>query len=91
MTLALSPDGKRIAAAGIRGNVLIIDRSSHSIARTLIGPGLPIWSATFLPDNTTLLTGGSDRMIRRWNALSGEPIGAVAFGQPDDPLAVFGD
>jgi cytochrome c len=91
MALALSPDGKRIAAAGIRGTVLIIDRSSYSIARTLIGPGLPIWSATFLPDSATLLTGGSDHMVRRWNTLSGEPIGAVVGGQPNDPLLVFGD
>jgi cytochrome c len=91
IALALSPDGKRIAAAGIQGTVLIIDRSTHSIARTLVGPGLPVWSATFLPDSATLLTGGSDSMVRRWNTLSGEPIGAVAVWQPDDPLAVFGD
>jgi cytochrome c len=89
--LALSPDGKTIAAAGIRGAVLIIDRGTHSVARTLVGPGMPVWSATFLPDSATLLTGGSDRMVRRWNALSGEAIGAVAIGQPDDPLAAFGD
>ena len=36
--------------------------------RTLVGPGLPVWSAAFLPDNRTLLTGGTDRMIRRWDA-----------------------
>ena len=91
IALALSPDGKRVAAAGIRGTVSIIDRSSHSVAATLVGPGLPVWSATFLPDNTTLLTGGGDRMVRRWNALSGAPIGAVAVEHPDDPLAAFGD
>jgi cytochrome c len=89
--LALTPDSKRVAAAGIRGAVSIIDRDSHSIARILVGPGLPVWSATFLPDNTTLLTGGSDRMVRRWNIRSAEPIGAVALGLPDDPLAAFGD
>jgi cytochrome c len=91
IALALSPDSKRVAAAGIRGAVSIIDRDSHSLADTLVGPGLPVWSATFLPDNTTLLTGGSDRMVRRWNIRSGEPMGTFALSQPDDPLAVFGD
>ena len=91
IAVALSPDGKRVAAAGIRGAVSIIDRDSHSLAGTLVGPGLPVWSAIFLADNITLLTGGSDRMIRRWNVKSGEPIGAVAIGRPDDPLAAVGD
>ena len=35
-----------------------------------------------LPDSRTLLTGGTDRMIRRWDAVTGEPIGAVAMGAP---------
>ncbi|MEX2033571.1 MAG: c-type cytochrome, partial [Xanthobacteraceae bacterium] len=53
------------------------------------GPGMPVWSAAFLPDNHTLLTGGTDRMIRRWNAVSGDHIGSVAMGGPDDPLAAY--
>ena len=28
-------------------------------------------------------------MIRRWDASSGEPIGAVAVGTPEDPLAAY--
>jgi cytochrome c len=30
-------------------------------------------------------------MIRRWDAISGEPIGTVAPGGVDDPLAAYGD
>ena len=41
------------------------------------------------PDGRTLLTGGSDRMIRRWDAVTGEPIGNVVMGAPEDPLAAF--
>ena len=37
----------------------------------------------------TLLTGGADRMIRRWDASNGEPIGAAVIGAPDDPLATY--
>jgi cytochrome c len=30
-----------------------------------------------------LLTGGADRVIRRWDATSGEPMGTVVMGSPD--------
>jgi cytochrome c len=43
----------------------------------------------FLPDNGTLLTGGTDRLVRRWNALSGEHAGGVAMGGAEDPLAAY--
>jgi cytochrome c len=89
IALAMSGDGKRIAAAGIRGSVAIIDRATRRIERMLIGPGLPVWSAAFLPDNRTLITGGADRVIRRWDALTGEPIGAAVVGAPADPLAAY--
>ena len=45
-----------------------------------IGPGLPVWSAAFFPGNRTLLTGGTDRIIRRWDIASGEPIGDAVAG-----------
>ncbi len=89
IAVAMSPDGKLVAAAGIRGSVAIIDRATRNIERTLVGPGLPVWSVAFFPDSRTLLTGGTDRMIRRWDAIKGEPIGDVLAGAPEDPLAAY--
>jgi cytochrome c len=89
IALAISHDGALVAAAGIRGSVAVIERVRRKVARTLVGPGLPVWSVAFFPDNRTLLTGGADRVLRRWNAASGEPIGAVAVGGPEDPLAAY--
>jgi cytochrome c len=89
IALALSSDGRLIAAAGIRGAIALIDRKSRSLVRTLLGPGLPVWSAAFLPGDRMLLTGGADRMIRRWDIASGEPVGNVVAGAPEDPLARF--
>jgi cytochrome c len=89
IALALSRDGRLIAAAGIRGSVAIIDRAARKLERVLVGPGLPVWSVAFFPDNRTLLTGGTDRVIRRWDAASGEPIGNLVMGTPEDPLAAF--
>jgi cytochrome c len=89
IALAISGDGALVAAAGIRGSVAVIERATRKLVRTLVGPGLPVWSLAFFPDNHTLLTGGTDRMVRRWDAATGEPVGAVAIGAPEDPLAAF--
>jgi cytochrome c len=89
IAVAVSGDGALVAAAGIRGAVAIVDRATRTLARTLVGPGLPVWSAAFLPDNRTLLTGGTDRMVRRWDTATGDHIGQVAMGGPDDPLAAY--
>ncbi len=89
IALAISSDGTLVAAAGIRGSVAIIERKTRKLEHTLVGPGLPVWSVAFFPDNQTLLTGGADRTIRRWDAVSGEPIGSVVVGAPDDPLAAY--
>jgi cytochrome c len=87
IAVAISGDGALLAAAGIRGSVAIVNRSTRTLSRTLVGPGLPVWSAVFLPDNRTLLTGGTDRMVRRWNAVTGDHIGQVAMAGNGDPLA----
>lgn len=89
IALAVSPDGALLAAASIGGSVAIIDRKTRAVARTLVGPGLPVWSVAFFADNQTLLTGGADHTIRRWNALTGELLGSPVVGTPSDPLAAF--
>lgn len=89
ISIAVSPDGKLIAAAGIRGSVAIVDRKERKVVRTLVGPGLPVWSVAFFPDGKTLLSGGADRMVRRWNAESGEHVGAVPMSSGDDPLTAY--
>ena len=91
IAVAVSPDGKLVAAAGIRGSVAIIERRERKLTRTLVGPGLPVWSVAFFPDDRTLLTGGTDRTIRRWDAISGEPVGGVVVGAADDPLKQYAD
>jgi len=89
IAVAVSGDGALIAAAGIRGSVAMIERASRNLARTLIGPGLPVWSVAFMPDNRTLLTGGTDRVVRRWNAATGDHLGSVAMDPAQDPLSQY--
>jgi cytochrome c len=89
VAIALSGDGRRIAAAGVRGAITILDRAARRIERTLTGPGTPVWSVAFLPDGRTLLAGGADRMIRRWDTATGEPLDGLPAGGADDPLAAY--
>lgn len=89
ISIAISPDGALVAAAGIGGAVAIVDRRTRVLARTLVGPGLPVWSVAFLPDSRTLLTGGADNIIRRWNALTGESVDPMLVATAGDPLAAY--
>jgi cytochrome c len=89
ISIAISPEGAQVAAASIGGSVAVIDRKARSLARTLVGPGLPVWSVAFLPDGRTLLTGGADNIIRRWNAATGEPVDSLLLETAEDPLAAY--
>ena len=89
ISIAISPVGALVAAAGIGGSVAVIDRHTRVLARTLVGPGLPVWSVAFLPDGRTLLTGGADNIIRRWNAATGEPVDPLLVQAAADPLAAY--
>ncbi|MDB5512863.1 MAG: cytochrome c class, partial [Enterovirga sp.] len=89
IALAASPDGTRIAAAMVAGSVAVIDRAAEKILFHLVGPGLPVWSIAWRPDGREILTGGSDRMVRRWDAAGGEPLGPLSLERPTDMLAGF--
>jgi cytochrome c len=45
----------------------------------------------FALDGTEILTGGSDRVVRRWNPRTGEHIGAVVMARPPELNAVAGN
>src|SRR5882672_2498826 len=89
ISIAISPNGALMAAASIGGSVAVIDRKTRELARTLVGPGLPVWSVAFMPDSRTLLTGGADNIIRRWNAATGEPVDSILVEKAGDPLAAY--
>jgi len=89
IALALSPDGQKIAAASIAGSAAVIDRTAGRVLFNLVGPGLPVWSLAFRPDGSELLTGGGDRMVRRWDVKTGEPVGPAVMTRGEDVLAAF--
>ncbi len=90
-SLALSADSALIAVAGLRGAVTIISRETGKAVSTLVGPGLPVWSLAFHPDGKLLLTGGADRMIRKWDVATGQPLAPAHAPKPDFPAAAMNE
>src|SRR5947209_2602899 len=88
-SLAISADGSSIAAASIGGTITIIDRRAAKVSFQIAGTKQPLWTLAFRPDRHELLSGGNDRLIRRWDAATGEPIGNVAENSSPDVLAEF--
>lgn len=80
ITLAANAAGTRLAAGGIRGSVAIWSLPEGRLLRTLSGPGLPVWAVAFAPDGV-LWTGGTDRMVRRWDAETGVHLGAAGLAE----------
>lgn len=85
-SIAVSPDGKIIAVAGMRTPVALIDVEKREVARRILGPGLPVWALAFSKNGRELFTGGADRALRRWTVATGAPAGAPG-GMPIDMLA----
>jgi cytochrome c len=84
IAVAFTPDGARVAAASPRGSVTLFDVRTGKSLFTLNGPGLPVWSLAFSPDGKILFTGGSDRLVRRWDAVNGDHLGPVVIEKPAD-------
>lgn len=89
VALAASPDGSGVAAAGFRGALALVDRKNRTLARKLAGPAFPLWSLAFSPDGGEILTGGADRLVRRWNVATGEPVSPVVTEATEARVAAF--
>ena len=86
--LAASEDGGYIAASSVRGGITLLDAGSLTPVRTLGAAGVPVWSLAFSSDGRTLLAGGADRIVREWDAETGQQLGTTPEG-PADPMAEY--
>lgn len=74
VALSITGDGARVAAGTIDGRIILIERLSRSIITQVTGAGSPLWSLAFLPNGGQLLSGSGDRVVRRWDGLTGAPL-----------------
>jgi RNA polymerase sigma factor (sigma-70 family) len=97
--LALSRDGKRLAAVGNDGLVAVWDADGKRV-KGFEGHKEAVRSVAFSPDGKRLVTGGADGTARLWDALAGKEIKqlpenrgdviGLAFSSDGKSLAVLG-
>ena len=88
--LAFTPDGDRLLAGDVNGNVEVFDTASppstgsiYPAAGTLYGSGNALDAVAVSPDGQTLATGDSTGIARLWDLSSDLQLGvAVTTGSP---------
>ncbi|HLW66865.1 MAG TPA: protein kinase, partial [Gemmataceae bacterium] len=91
--LAIRPDGRQFASAGLDGTVRIWDAQTHAQVAVLRGHTDIVHWVGYSPDGRVLASSGSDRTVRLWDAETGNlidvlEVGAIAFGgsfHPTEP------
>jgi len=73
LNVALSPDGKTIAAVGDDGVVQLLDAQTGQRRAEWGGHNSRIWSVAYTPDGRTLVTGSDDKSIILWDVATGKP------------------
>lgn len=82
VSLAVLPDGSKGAAGAIDGKIVLFDPANRTLIAEKQSRGWPAWSLAFLPDGSQFLSGGGDRIVRRWDGTD-----AAALSNPVSPPA----
>jgi WD40 repeat protein/tRNA A-37 threonylcarbamoyl transferase component Bud32 len=78
--LAISPNGRFLAAAGGPDKVIVWDLQTGKILHQLKGHQYIVRGVAFSPDNRILASSGRDGRTYLWNVDTGEPVGFLDSG-----------
>jgi hypothetical protein len=89
MSVAFSPDGRRVASASEDKTVKVWDAATGKEILTLKGHKNAVTSVAFSPDGRRIVSGSEDETVRVWDAATGQEmltlkghrfsVGSVAF------------
>lgn len=77
-SLAVSPDGRRIASGSYDQQIRLWTRGDGGEPRTLKGHNGAVFGLAFRPDGRVLASAGADRTIKLWDADSGERLDTLS-------------
>mmetsp|Transcript_23081 Transcript_23081/g.55228 ORF Transcript_23081/g.55228 Transcript_23081/m.55228 type:complete len:320 (-) Transcript_23081:232-1191(-) len=78
LSVAISPDGTRLAAGSMEGNVALFDLASGKLLHSLEGHCKAVRSLEFTPDSTQLLTASDDMHVHLYDVSSAALIEAFS-------------
>lgn len=82
--IAVSANGRIVAAADDSGEIAVIDIAAKSLIRTLKGGHTNIASGVLFPKDREwqVLSGGLDSQLMLWDFSSGRPLKRCRIGYP---------
>lgn len=88
LTLAFSPDGRRLATASTSGAVHILDSDSGTLLHTPWGHDSAVYALAWAPDSLRLVTASFDGTLRLWGD-KGEAQALIIFSGESDALTAL--
>jgi WD40 repeat protein len=73
--LCYSRDGRRLAVAGVSGQLELWDPETLETTRSFVGHAREVFGAAFAPDGRRLFSGGRDGDLHVWDVESGDLVG----------------